>query len=122
MQGRQVFAAPGLVSDSAGVSGGVAIVDSTEYTDAHATTLVPGCVLMVEATLRGQAVRFVSVYLPPTNREGTLAMLRDNPPPDDDVPTYWAGDVNMQIPCLRSERRKTSPPGWESTHDAGQLR
>ena len=52
---------------------------------------------MVQGKLRGQDVRFISVYLPPDEREQRLSDLCDNMPPDDDVPTYWGGDVNMQV-------------------------
>ena len=97
LQGRHVFAAPGRRTSGHGISGGVAIILSSHYTELQSTILVPSCAIMVQGKLRGEAIRFVSVYLPPDEREETLAALRDSLPPPDDVPTYWGGDVNMQV-------------------------
>ena len=97
LQGRHVFAAPGRPTSGHGIAGGVAIILSSHYTELQATILVPSCAIMVQGKLRGEAIRFISVYLPPDEREETLAALRESLPPLDDVPTYWGGDVNMQV-------------------------
>ena len=117
LQGRQVFAAPGILTPGHGISGGVAIVLAAEYTDATSTVLVPGYALMVVARYKEQPVRLVSCYLPPNARETTMAALFASLPPPDDIPTYYGGDVNFQTLAPRDGEGELVST-WLDTHAA----
>ena len=86
-----------MTTSHGGIAGRVAIVLSDEYDNPVPTVLFPGCALMVVTSLNGQPMRLVSLYLPPDARETMLAALARAQPTPDDIPTFWAGDLNLQV-------------------------
>eukprot|EP00959_Pyramimonas_sp_CCMP1952_P419694 8791089-Pyramimonas_sp.AAC.1 len=63
----------------------------------HSQDLVPGCAVAATIRRTNSTYRLVSVYLPPSRKAETIEAIRQAIGRWDDTPTYWGGDVNIQI-------------------------
>ena len=98
---RTLVASPAFVGPGGGLSGGVAILLPHGVTLVRSEELVPGCGIAATVRIGSDLLRVVSVYLPPSRKEATLASLREAAEAWDALPTYWGGDANVQVALPR---------------------
>ena len=67
------------------------------YTVEATRVLCTGYAVEVLLTRGDARLRVISVYLPPTVQQDTWDRIRAVLPPPDDIPTYVAGDFNLQL-------------------------
>ena len=93
---RRLLASPAYIGPNGGWAGGVAILVPHNYTVLHVSTLVAGCALAAALQSEHHTFRFISVYLPPDRRQDVLSELAVALDGDDETPSFWGGDINME--------------------------
>eukprot|EP00959_Pyramimonas_sp_CCMP1952_P142508 2983300-Pyramimonas_sp.AAC.1 len=59
--------------------------------------MVPGCAVAAVVQQGEWRIRLVSIYLPPTRKEETLAEIASASEQWKPLDSYWGGDVNLQL-------------------------